>query len=69
MVSEHLNQCVLINPETGYTISRTRGLGFCSSTESEVLHRVHLLMEYSYYHDAASVFFVIQNMAFVREAE
>jgi len=37
--------------------------------ESEMLHRIHMLMEYSYYHDAANIFFVIQNMAFVREAE
>jgi len=42
---------------------------FCGSTESEMLHRIHVLMEYSYNHDAASLFFVVQNMAFVREAE
>jgi len=28
-----------------------------------------MLMEYSYNHNVAGVFFVIQNMAFVREAE
>ena len=37
--------------------------------ESERLHRIHVLVEYSHNHDAAGVFFVIQNMAFVREAE
>lgn len=36
---------------------------------SEMLHRIHMLMEYSYNHNVAGVFFVIQNMAFVREAE
>jgi len=38
-------------------------------TESEVLHRIHVLMEYTYNHDITGVFFVIQNMVFIREAE
>jgi hypothetical protein len=37
--------------------------------ESEMLHRIHVLMEYSYNHDVAGVSFVIQKMAFAREAE
>jgi hypothetical protein len=37
--------------------------------QSEMLHRIHVLVDYSYYHDAPRVFFVIQNMDFVREAE
>jgi len=36
---------------------------------SKMLYWIHLLMEYSYYHDATGVFFVIQNMTFVRETE
>jgi hypothetical protein len=31
----------------------------------EMLHRIHMQMEYSYNHNATSVFFVIQNKAFV----
>lgn len=61
--------CALEQSVNGYSISRTRGLNFCSSAESEMLQRVHMQMEYSYDHDTASVSFVIQNMAFVREAE
>lgn len=37
--------------------------------ESKVLDRIHMLMEYSYNHNAAGLFLVVQNMVFVWEAE